>query len=224
MGPVRSRDCHWHTFGAGPTISIAALVEKLAFCVNVMGMAGRLVGVEAPVVRQSGGRSQGSKPAPVVHFSSNIETVYRNDLNRLVGLAEWIVGSRMVAEEIVHDSFARIVERPPRLDDPTALSAYVRATVVNGCRSKVKRAVLERKHAKASAEVHTDPERPNEHIRRAIGELPIRQRQVVVLRFYEDLTVEQIASTLNISSGSVKTHLHRATQRLGTLLDERTEP
>ena len=187
-------------------------------------MDGRLGGVEAPATGQSVGQNPSLDSAPVVELITGIETIYRNDLARLVGLAEWIVGSRMIAEEIVHDSFARIVERPPRLDDPTALSAYVRTTVVNGCRSKVRRVVLERKHAKAVAEIHEDPERPNEHIRRAIGELPMRQRQVVVLRFYEDLTVDQIASMLSISSGSVKTHLHRATQRLGTLLDERTEP
>ena len=187
-------------------------------------MDGRLVGVETSATGQLVGQNQSHDAAPLVDLITGLETVYRNDLTRLVGLAEWIVGSRMVAEEIVHDSFARIVERPPLLDDPTALSAYVRSTVVNGCRSKVRRVVLERKHAKATADVHEDPERPNEHIRRAIGELPMRQRQVVVLRFYEDLTVDQIASTLSISSGSVKTHLHRATQRLGTLLDERTEP
>lgn len=187
-------------------------------------MERRLVGVDASTAGQIEGHSETSVAVPVVELSSNIEAIYRSDLHRLVGLAEWIVGSRMVAEEIVHDSFARIVERPPRLADPTALSAYVRSAVVNACRSKVRRAVLERKHAKASPDAHLDPDRPNEHIRRAIRELPMRQRQVVVLRFYEDLTVDQIASTLNISSGSVKTHLHRAMQRLGTLLDERTEP
>ena len=215
---------------ARPPVSIpelsghAALSANSLIYVNVVYMDGCLGGVEAPATGQSVGQNPSLDSAPVVELITGIETIYRNDLARLVGLAEWIVGSRMIAEEIVHDSFARIVERPPRLDDPTALSAYVRTTVVNGCRSKVRRVVLERKHAKVVAEIHEDPERPNEHIRRAIGELPMRQRQVVVLRFYEDLTVDQIASTLSISSGSVKTHLHRATQRLGTLLDERTEP
>jgi len=183
-------------------------------------MAERLVGVEASRAADPEISIVGSNGS----IAREVEAVYRQDLRRLVGLAEWIVGSQMLAEEIVHDAFARVVERPPRLRDVDALAAYVRSAVVNRCRSNVRRVVLERKHLRKDRPSHVDPERPNEHIRRAITELPMRQRQVVVLRFYEDLTIDQIASTLNIGSGSVKTHLHRAMQRLGTLLDERTEP
>ena len=66
------------------------------------------------------------------------------------------------------------------------------------------------------------PARPDDDVRRAIESLPMRQRQVVVLRFYEDLTIEQIATDLGIGAGSVKTHLHRALKTLGTKLDERS--
>jgi RNA polymerase sigma factor (sigma-70 family) len=53
----------------------------------------------------------------------------------------------------------------------------------------------------------------------ALATLPLRQRQCVVLRFYEDLTEVQIAETLGISQGSVKTHLHRAMQALTERLE-----
>lgn len=183
-------------------------------------MVGRLVNVGT----LTGGGEEAAEVVAVEPFASNIEAVYRNDAARLVGLAEWIVGSRAVAEELVHDAFAKVVERPPRLDDTEALNGYIRSAVVNGCRSKVRRVVLERKHKRTESEIYEDPERPNEHIRLAVQALTMRQRQVVVLRFYEDLTVDKIASTLNISSGSVKTHLHRALKKLGDQLDERIEP
>ena len=183
-------------------------------------MDGRLVNVGT----LTGGGEEAAEVLAVEPFASNIEAVYRNDAARLVGLAEWIVGSRAVAEELVQDAFAKVVERPPRLEDPHALSAYVRSAVVNGCRSKIRCVVLERKHKRTESETYEDPDRPNEQIRLAVHGLPMRQRQVVVLRFYEDLTVDQIAATLNIGSGSVKTHLHRALSKLGNTLDERTEP
>ena len=156
--------------------------------------------------------------------ASDLETVYKQDLARLVGLAEWIVGSRAVAEELVHDTFVRLVAKPPQLRSQQALSAYVRSAVVKACYSKVRRFVLERKHRPSREESYENPPRPDDDIRSALQDLPLRQRQVVVLRFYEDMTVDQIASDLRISAGSVKTHLHRALQRLGKTLDERMLP
>lgn len=152
----------------------------------------------------------------------DLEVVYEKDVARLVGLAEWIVGSRAVAEELVHDTFVKLVAKPPELNDPDALSAYVRSAVVRACHSKLRRFVLERKHRPAKVDRHVDAPRPDEDIRNAITELALRQRQVVVLRFYEDMTIDQIATDLGVSAGSVKTHLHRALQSLGNKLDERT--
>lgn len=171
-----------------------------------------------PRTRQS---SASSDAIRAIVPRSDLEVVYKKDLARLVGLAEWIVGSRAVAEEIVHDTFVKLVAKPPELRDPDALSAYVRSAVVRACHSKLRRFVLERKHRSTKAESHVEPPRPDEDVRNAITELPLRQRQVVVLRFYEDMTVDQIAADLGVSAGSVKTHLHRALQRLGKTLDER---
>ena len=154
----------------------------------------------------------------------DLELLYKQELSRLVGLAEWIVGSRAVAEEIVHDTFVRMVAKPPKLDERNALSAYVRTAVVRACRSKLRRFVLERKHRPTRVDHYEDAPRPDEDIRQALTRLPLRQRQVVVLRFYEDMTVNQIAADLGVSAGSVKTHLHRALQRLGKTLDERMLP
>jgi RNA polymerase sigma factor (sigma-70 family) len=59
---------------------------------------------------------------------------------------------------------------------------------------------------------------------RALAQLPIRQRQVVVLRFFEDLSVEQTAELIGSSTGTVKTHTSRALARLRELLADYHEP
>lgn len=159
-------------------------------------------------------------PIDAIAPPSDLESVYARDLDRLTGLAEWIIGSRSIAEELVHDTFVRVVSKPPRLEDAGALSAYMRAAVVNACNSRLRRFAVERKHRSTRAESYEDPPRPDEDVRNAVRELPLRQRQVVVLRFYEDMTIDQIAADLSISSGSVKTHLHRGLQNLGNAIDE----
>lgn len=149
---------------------------------------------------------------------ADLETVYRRDHAHLVGLAHWVMGHRGLAEEIVQETFVRVLENPPRLTNPDALGAYMRSAVLNRCRSSVRRLVLERKHQRAHIpEPVTNPD-PDQAIRDAVVELPMRQRQCVVLRFYDDLTVDQIAEALDISSGSVKTHLHRGLKALATAL------
>lgn len=130
-----------------------------------------------------------------------------------------MVGNPMVAEEIVHDVFVRIVENPPRLRDPKQLSGYVRAAVVNRCRNKIRRFRLERLHANPTPEQVTSLPSSDNELRRAVLSLPTRQREAVVLRFYEDMTVDQIGQTLGISSGTVKTHLHRALRSLEAALE-----
>jgi RNA polymerase sigma factor (sigma-70 family) len=59
---------------------------------------------------------------------------------------------------------------------------------------------------------------------RAVGSLPPRRRAVVVLRFYEDLTLEQIAQVLDVRVGTVKSQLARALAHLRTELDDRDTP
>ncbi len=157
------------------------------------------------------------------HEEARLKAVYDSDYAHLVGLARWMVGSPGLAEELVQDTFVRLLERPPKLDDPEALSAYVRRAVVNRSRSRIRRLVLERKHARADVESIEEID-PDEAVRSAVAQLPIRQRQCVVLRFYADLTVDAIAETLGISAGSVKTHLHRANDSLKRLLHEGDRP
>ena len=161
------------------------------------GEAGRQLGVEL-----------GEKAESVVDGRA-VERLYRTRSGHLIGLAHWVVGSRAHAEEIVHDVFSNLVARPPRLRSEDKLEAYVRRAVVNGGHSHIRRRALERRKAAAVPESAFD-HHVDAHVREAVRELPLRQRQCVVLRFYEDLTVDEIARTLALRPGTVKAHLHRA--------------
>lgn len=159
----------------------------------------------------------------IEHPTRSIEELYQAEHGRLVGLARWTVGSASFAEEIVQEVFVRLVENPPRLDDPDRLHAYVRSAVINRCRSKLRRLGVERRHARAAdTDVIDGPATPDQRVRDAVMALPIRQRQCVALRFYDDMAVKQIAETLDISDGAVKTHLHRAMASLDRALDDMT--
>ena len=150
----------------------------------------------------------------------DIERLYRARAAHFVGLAQWLVGSRDIAEEVVHDVFVRLVAKSVSLRDESALEAYVRRAVVNRAKNRHRRKAVEQKHAPTENEVTIDRYNADETVRNAVLALPLRQRQCVVLRFYDDLTLEQIGQTLGMRTGTVKSHLHRAMAALRPTLGE----
>jgi RNA polymerase sigma-70 factor (sigma-E family) len=139
---------------------------------------------------------------------------------RLVGLASLLVDDHGTAEEIVQDAFESLYKRWNGLRDPSAAVAYLDRAVVYGARSWVRRRVTARAYVLPDAGTSPSAEsegvdlRRNDELAIAIRELPQRQREVVVLRYYLDLSEEQIASWLGVTTGSVKTHAFRATAAL----------
>jgi RNA polymerase sigma-70 factor (sigma-E family) len=134
-------------------------------------------------------------------------------------LAYLLTGSAGQADEAVQESFARVFERWNTLDSPPA---FLRVCVVNRCRSWHRhRVVAERNsHLVTTDEEYVD--RPNElvaELAEALAKLPHRRRAAVVLRFYEQLTISEIASTLGISDGAVKSSLHRGLEQLKGILE-----
>jgi len=152
--------------------------------------------------------------------------VYRDHYASLVGLARLLVDERDQAEEVVQEAFARTYEAWPRLRDRDDPLAYVRRSVVNLSRGQLRRrstargAHLVPVDDAPSAEAGALTSARNDEILRAVRELPRRQRECVVLRFYEDCSVHDIAATLRISEGSVKQHLHRAGTALARVLGD----
>jgi len=152
-------------------------------------------------------------------MADEIEQLYRRRASHLIGMSEWLVGSRAHAEEIVHDVFGNLLARPPALRGDQSLDAYVRRAVVNGGNTMLRRRILERRHATTDRSEVNDTY-ADEPVRVAVRGLPLRQRQCVVLRFYEDLSVDQIARDLGMRPGTVKSHLHRALVTLERRLAE----
>lgn len=153
-----------------------------------------------------------------------VETVFRAEYGRLVGLARLLVDDPGQAEEVVQDAFVALYRRWHEVDNPPA---YLRTAVVNGARGRLRRRAVARRHLRVA-----DPVRQggpddgavlsDEHraVAAALSRLPDRQRACIALRYYDDLSEAEIAATLGISAGSVKTHVHRGMAALATALEE----
>ena len=161
---------------------------------------------------RSHGELRGGDPlltcAPVQE-SSDVEQLYVENRGRLRGLAASVTFDRAVADEITHDAFVALTARRDQVADPVA---YLQRSVVNLAISHVRRRNRARQLPVRPIEHTTIPE--VDDVWGVLGELNARQRAVIVLRFYEDLTYEQIAATLGIPIGSVKSSLHRALTNL----------
>jgi RNA polymerase sigma-70 factor (sigma-E family) len=144
---------------------------------------------------------------------------------RLVGLARLLVDDQATAEDVVQDAFTSLYRRWPWMRSHDNAYAYLRTSVANGARSSLRRrrtareARLEPPAPGPSAE--TNVVRTEEHsiLLSGLHALPRRQRQVLVLRYYLDLSEAEIAETLAISRGSVKQHASRALSALTSRLE-----
>lgn len=155
------------------------------------------------------------EPLPtIVSRDAGFDELFANQRDAMTRLAYLLTGSASHADEAVQESFARVYERWSAIDSPPA---FLRTCVVNRCRSWHRhRAVAERKvHLVTSDVEYVD--RPDE-LADALARLPHRRRAAVVLRFYEQLTISEIASTLGISDGAVKSSLHRGLDQLKGML------
>jgi RNA polymerase sigma factor (sigma-70 family) len=148
-----------------------------------------------------------------------VEALFRERFDPMVRLATLLTGSVETAEELVMDAFARLAPRIDELDQP---AAYLRTAVVNATRSHHRRLRTARAHDVAAEEAVVDPEL--DELWHRLDQLRPDQRACVVLRFYEDLSLAEIAAQLDLPLGTVKTHLHRGLATLRTLLtDENAE-
>lgn len=144
-------------------------------------------------------------------------------------LAYAILGDAALAEEMVMEALLKTFSGWGRLRDTDRVDAYLRRAVVNLCRSKIRRKVIERRvnetihHRDERKAPDWDPERheTSRLVWRAVLGLPERQRACVVLRYFEDLPEAQIAEVLDCSVGTVKSQLSKARAKLqGTLGDD----
>ena len=158
-----------------------------------------------------------------------VEQLYATHYRRLVRLSVLLVGDLETAEEVVQDSFVAMHGRWRSLQEPDKGLAYLRQTVVNRSRSVLRhRGVRARYVAPAVRDLPgADDDALVSERRRAvldaIQQLPDRQREVLALRYYLELSEREIAETLGISSGAVKSHASRGAAALRAHLSELLE-
>jgi RNA polymerase sigma-70 factor (sigma-E family) len=147
----------------------------------------------------------------------------------LVKLAKIMLGDQAQAEDIVQDAFLGLFRRWPSLADQDRALAYLRASVLNGCRT-VHRGRTRRDRALlffvptaeeiASAEESALIGEANREVMAALRALPARQREAVVLRYYLDLSEAQAAEAMHVARGTVKSATSRGLAALARMLKE----
>lgn len=155
-----------------------------------------------------------------------IREFLETDYPRLVGGLSLVVGSRAVAEDCVEEALVRAWERLEQGEHIQSLVAWVTTVSLNVSRSWLRRMRAERaaKERLTGAVATRNLGRDEAlDIRRALGRLPRRQREVTVLRYYLDMRVEEIARVLHIHDGTAKTNLYRARQALARVLRDRED-
>ena len=156
---------------------------------------------------------------------TDLATAHREHYASLVRLASLLVDDVGRCEEIVQDAFVKVWRRPPTLTGDDRLPAYLRSAVLNGARSHLRHRGVERRHLQAVAAPSEAPEDgatsgDDDRVLAALRSLPARQREVLALRYYLDLSEAEIAASLGISAGSVKTHAHRGLATLAERLED----
>jgi len=142
---------------------------------------------------------------------------------RLLALAVLVTDDRATAEDLVQEAFARLHGRA--LADPERALAYLRSTVLNLSRSRLRRLRTARKHERPddrllpSAEDDVILRDDQRAVLDALRTLSPRQRQALVLRYWEDMTEAQVAAAMGLSAGAVKSHTSRGMAALRTALE-----
>jgi len=141
--------------------------------------------------------------------------LYTAHYRSLVRMAALLLHDTPAAEDVVQDAFVAMHGSWRRLRDTDKALAYLRQAVINRARSRLRHLkVAERKAPApspdaASAEHGMLRALERAEVMTALRALPTRQREVLVLRYYADLSEAQIAETMGISSGAVKSHASR---------------
>ena len=149
-----------------------------------------------------------------------VRALYEERHVELVRFATFILGDVHAAEDACQEAFMRVYDAWDRLEDPERAVAYLRATVVNLGRGRHRRRLVAERHQPlrlvpvASAEDDAMGRVGRSAVLDAVSALPSRQRACVVMRHWLRMTEGEIAATLDVSIGSVRTHNKRGLQTL----------
>ncbi|HXB46329.1 MAG TPA: sigma-70 family RNA polymerase sigma factor [Streptosporangiaceae bacterium] len=151
-----------------------------------------------------------------------VTALYAEHALGLTRLAHVMLGDRPAAEDVVHDAFAGLYRNWQRLHDQARAQAYLRTSVLNGCRTVLRRAgrpllfdVVEHEPG-AEASVLASADRAA--VLAALRGLPDRQREALVLRFYLDLPDAEIAAAMSVGESTVRSTIHRGLAAVARIL------
>ena len=157
-----------------------------------------------------------------------VTELFRAHHLELVRLAVLIVGDLATAEDVVQDAFEQLHRRWRTLRKQSSALDYARSAVLNGSRSVLRRRSVARRHAaRISASSHQDADaavgfEQRSELIEAFRRLPARQREVLALRYYVDMSVADAAATLHISEGAVRSTASRGLDALARILPSRS--
>ncbi|MEU6345969.1 SigE family RNA polymerase sigma factor [Streptomyces sp. NPDC046977] len=180
-----------------------------------------------PVVQSPPGRDRSdaddatSAGTTVDHLTETYRAHYRS----LLGLAALLLDDTASCEDVVQEAFIRVHSARKRVREPEKTLAYLRQTVVNLSRSALRRRILGLRLLSkpmpdmASAEEGAYAILERDELKAALRTLQRRQREVLVLRYFADMTEAQVAETLGISIGSVKAYGSRGIAALRVAME-----
>lgn len=154
-----------------------------------------------------------------------LDEVMRERGSGLLAYARLLTGNDAEAEDVLQDALVRSFSRGRSFTHVNAAEAYVRRAIpsvfIDRLRHRCTRDTAQERQAHEQDESISMGDRDAVlDVRAALATLPARERTCAVLRFYDDLTVPQIAAQLGLADGSVKRYLADASARLAAVLGD----
>jgi len=154
----------------------------------------------------------------VTGLSESFAALFRREYRHVARTVFLILHDQGAAEEITQDAFAKLLQRWERVSAYERPDAWVRQVAIRMALRRARREVR-RPRIEGVQLVAMPRELPDIDVARAIAALSAHQRATVVLFYWDDRPVSEIAMILGSSESTVKQHLHRARHHLRALLD-----
>lgn len=166
-----------------------------------------------------------TREVEILHRRAKIEELYAENAAEAIRLAYLLTGDPDLAQDLAHDAFIRVFGRYQHITRPDSFGTYLRTSVVNACRDHFRRQKRHReilRHRRPSEEdnaSHLPDVAERDRFLQLLHAVPTRQRIAVVLRYYEDLSEQQVADAMNCSLRAARSLITRAIQNLRASMD-----